>query len=67
VVGVGVTSWPIEEIPDQSIQHSPIFGHPDLADNRAHTDVHGPKEQDPEVRRRFQRIATFVLSLPVDG
>jgi hypothetical protein len=53
----------VRMIPDQVVQHSPVFGHPDLPDNRAHTDILGSKEHDPEVRRRFQRIAIIVLSL----
>ncbi len=61
---IAMNAGQIRTIPDQSIQHSPISGHADVPDNRAHTDIHGPKEQDPEVRRRFQRIATFVLPLP---
>ena len=53
----------VRAIPGQTVQHSPIFGHSDLPDNRAHTDVFGSKEQDPEVRLQFRRISTLVLRL----
>ena len=53
----------VRAIPEQRVQHSPVFGHPDLTDNRAHTDVHGSKEQGPETQLAFRRIATVVLPL----
>lgn len=57
----------VHTIPDQVVIHSPVAGHSDVDDNRAHTDVRGSKEHDPEVRRRFQRIASIVLPLGGDG
>lgn len=64
---VALHAGQVRTIPDQEIRHSPVHNHPELPDNRAHTDVYGPKEQDPEVRRRFQRIARFVLPLADDA
>jgi hypothetical protein len=54
----------VRTIPEQRVIHSPVQFDPELPDNRAHTDVAGPKESDPEVRRLFVRIATLVLALP---
>lgn len=56
----------VRAIPAQRVRHSPIFGAPDLADNRAHTDVHGSKERDPETRIRFLHVAAIVLPLDAD-
>ena len=53
----------IRAIPEQRVQHSPVFGHPELPDNRAHTDVYGPKERDSETRLRFLEVSTIVLPL----
>ena len=53
----------VRTIPGQTVRHSPIFGHPDLPNNRAHTDVLGSKEQDPETRVLFRRISTVVLRI----
>lgn len=54
----------VRAIPEQHIVHSPVQDDPVLPDNRAHTDIAGPKETDPEIRRLFVRIASLVLSLP---
>jgi hypothetical protein len=54
----------VRTIPEQRVIHSPVQFDPELPDNRAHTDVAGPKESAPEVRRLFVRIATLVLALP---
>jgi hypothetical protein len=56
----------VRAIPDQRVQHSPIFGHPQLPDNRAHTDVFGSKERNPETRLRFLAIAAIVLPLAAE-
>jgi hypothetical protein len=45
----------VRKIPGQNIQHSP------LPDNRAHTDVLGEKDRDPEVRIKFRRIYTWAI------
>lgn len=51
----------IRAIPEQQVEHAP------LPDNRAHTDVLGPKEQDPEIRRLFSRKYSLVISLERDA
>lgn len=55
---VALTVGDVRTIPGQRVEHSPTI------DNRAHTDVWGAKSHDPEVRRRYSRIARMVLSLP---
>lgn len=55
----------VREIPEQVVVHSPIQHHPTLPDNRAHTDVAGPKEtSDLDVQDEFSRICDIVLALP---
>jgi hypothetical protein len=47
----------VRQIPEQRVAHSP------MPENRAHTDVLGPKEHDPEVRRLFSRACRIVVPL----
>lgn len=54
-------------IPGQRVSHSPIQDDPNVPDNRAHTDVNGSKESDPETQLRFLAIATLVLPLGADA
>ena len=56
----------VRAIPGQTVRHSPLFDHPDLPDNRAHSDVLGSRMQNPEVRVLFGRIATIVLRLEAE-
>lgn len=51
------------EIPGQSVEHTPIQGRADMADNRAHTDIFGPKEEDPETQVLFSRKCQLVLDI----
>ena len=54
----------VRAIPSQVVQPAPIFGDPQLPDNRAHTEVFGPK--NAETRIHYLRIYRMVLPLP-DG
>ncbi|MEA2595027.1 MAG: hypothetical protein QOF01_1496 [Thermomicrobiales bacterium] len=56
----------VRAIPEQIVEHTPIQNHPDpgVPDNRAHTDVCGPKEEDPEIQRAFSRICRVVIPVP---
>lgn len=45
----------IRKIPFQSVEHTPVLG------NRAHTDVFGEKNKDPEVRLKFSRIWKWAI------
>lgn len=54
----------VRAIPEQRVVHTPVQDDPVLPDNRAHSDIAGPKETDPEIRRLFVRISTLVLALP---
>jgi hypothetical protein len=54
----------VRAIPKQRVEHTPIQGHPSLPDNRAHTDVYGPKDEDPEAQRRFSRLCQIVIPIP---
>lgn len=56
----------VRQIPGQTVEHTPIQGRSGFPDNRAHTDVFGPKEDDPEVQTLFARVCRLVL-LPVSG
>lgn len=51
----------VREIPNQRVAHTPIQGRSDIPDNRAHTDVYGPKEDDPEIQALFARRCRLVL------
>lgn len=49
----------------QTVVHTPIQHSPDFPDNRAHTDVRGPKETaDLDVQFQFSEICTLVRSVP---
>lgn len=50
------------ESPRQEVEHTPLHGHEELPDNRAHTDVRGEKTE--EVRMKLRRIATWVIRVP---
>lgn len=51
------------EIPEQKVEHTPIQGRGDIPENRAHTDVIGPKEEDPETQVLFSRKCRLVLDI----
>ena len=51
----------VRQIPQQTVEHTPIQGRADVPDNRAHTDVFGPKEEDPEIQVLFSRQSRLVL------
>lgn len=52
-----------QEIPEQKVEHTPIQGRDDIPDDRAHTDVIGPKEEDPETQVLFSRKCRLVLDI----
>ena len=57
----------VRTIPQQTVIHSPIQDDPVLPDNRAHTDLAGPKETgDLEIQDTFSRIARVVIPVEVD-
>jgi hypothetical protein len=58
----------IPTTPKQKVLHTPIQNHPnpEIKDNRAHTDVLGPKD-DNEIKRLFSRISRTVISAPARG
>lgn len=47
------------ESPRQEVEHTPLHGHKEIPDNRAHTDVRGEKTE--EVRLKLRRIATWMI------
>lgn len=49
----------VRGIPDQTVEHTPV--HPD---NRAHTDVFGDKDSNPEVRVLLRRASDWAIRLP---
>lgn len=54
----------VREIPEQVVQHAPVQDMPDLQDNRAHTDVKGPKKAplaDTPARYLFMKIWRWVI------
>jgi hypothetical protein len=52
----------VRAIPEQVVRHAPIQDDPNLPDNRAHTDVAGPKETgDLEIQDTYSRIARLVI------
>jgi hypothetical protein len=61
---IALNAGQVRAIPEQHVVHSPVQHDPVLPDNRAHTDIAGPKEADPEIRRLFVRIASLVIALP---
>lgn len=48
----------------QAVEHAPIFADPDVPDNRAHSEVVGPK--NTETRIHYLRIYRTVLTLPTE-
>lgn len=52
----------VRSIPEQVVQHSPIFNDPEEPDNRAHTEVFGPK--NAETRIHYLRVYRMVLDFP---
>jgi hypothetical protein len=63
----------VQSIPLQWVRHSPIFHDPEdpeIPNNRAHTDVIGPKSKyetgdrilSTEIRNRFQEIASWEIA-----
>ena len=53
---IALRTGSVREIP-QRVEHDPLQG------NRAHTEVFG--EKDPEVRLKLQRLARWMLPVPV--
>lgn len=51
----------VRAIPGQTVVHAPISGDPAIPDNRAHTDVFGPK--NAESRVHFRRIYQVEVAL----
>jgi hypothetical protein len=51
----------VRAIPGQTVVHAPIQGHPEIPDNRAHTEVFGPKNL--ETRAYFIANARLVIEL----
>ena len=60
VLALGVGA--VRAIPNQIVRHVPVCGDQEVPDNRAHTDVFGPK--NAETRLRYLRIYRIVLTLP---
>lgn len=55
----------VRAIPLQDIVHTPIQNHPTLPDNRAHTDVRGPKQEtDLDIQDHFAEICELILPVP---
>ncbi len=52
----------VRSIQSQIVEHSPIFNHPTIPNNRVHTDVFGPK--NAETRLKFRRIYRMIVNLP---
>ncbi len=49
----------VRAIENQIVEHTPDIPN----QNRAHTDVIGKKEEDPEVRLKFRRISEIVIKI----
>jgi hypothetical protein len=62
-VVVALSVGRIRVIPGQTVIHAPIQDEPDSADNRAHTEVFGPK--NAETRIHFLRAYRLEISLDV--
>jgi hypothetical protein len=45
----------VRTVPEQKVEHTP------MTENRAHTDVFGEKNKDPEVRTQLRRISQWVV------
>ncbi len=54
----------VRAIPGQTVVHSPIQGHPEIPDNRAHAEVFGPK--NVETRAYFIQRYRLVIALQQD-
>ena len=55
----------VRAIPEQMVVHTPIQNHPELPDNRSHTDIQGPKEEtDLDIQDQFASICSIVLPVP---
>jgi hypothetical protein len=55
----------VRSIPGQVVIHSPIQNEPTQPDNRAHTDIAGPKESsDFDVQDEFSHVCDLILALP---
>lgn len=49
----------------QTVVHTPVQNDPNLPDNRAHTNVRGPKETaDLDVQYQFSELCVLVRSVP---
>lgn len=54
----------IRTVPGQSVVHAPVQNDASMRDNRAHCDVIGPDQDDPEVKRLFSRYFAEVIPVP---
>lgn len=54
----------VRTVPSQTVEHAPIFADSEVPDNRAHTEVTGPK--NTETRIHYLRIYRMVLTLPTE-
>lgn len=54
----------LRAIDGETVVHTPIQNHPNIADNRAHADVIGRDHEDPEIKRLFSRIYDVVIPVP---
>lgn len=51
----------VRAIPAQTVEHTPIFGDPEVPDNRAHAEIFGPK--NAETRIHYLRIYRVEIGL----
>lgn len=57
----------VRSIPEQQVHHAPLQDHPTIPDNRAHTDVAGPKETaNLQIQDSFARVARLVIPVVPD-
>lgn len=61
---IGLNVGAVRAIPEQTVVHTPIQGDPDIPDNRAHTEVFGPK--NARTRARFFEAHRLLISLDAD-
>jgi hypothetical protein len=55
----------VEDIPGQIVEHTPLQNDPAIPDNRAHTDVKGPKEDtDLDIQDQFSTVCKLILPVP---
>lgn len=59
----GLDVGAVRGIPEQTVEHAPIFGNPEIPDNRAHAEVFGPK--NAETRIHYLRI--YRIEIALDG